>query len=88
MININVPFDFKESVWYVFLSWHTYKVAEGNVFGVTVFNRCDKLDTRIIFKECSVPVEFVFKTQEEAEAGRKAFQEKHDKEFNIEKGDS
>ena len=82
MINITVPFDFKETVWYVWISWHTYYVSEANVFGVQIYNRKNQLDTRIIFKNGSAPVDCVFKTQEEAEEKRKELQEKHDKNLN------
>lgn len=46
MININIPFDFKEKVYYISLNWFTYCVSEGEVFGIHVYNRKGKLSVR------------------------------------------
>ena len=82
MININIPFDFKEKVYYISLNWFTYCVSEGEVFGIHVYNRKGKLDTRIIFKNGSSVIDLVFRNKEDAKNKAKELQEKHDNEYN------
>lgn len=81
MININVPYDFKEKVWYVHLSWKTYYVSEGEVFGIQVYNRKGQLDTRVVFKNGSASIDLVFKNEEEAQKKAQELQEKLDENF-------
>jgi len=87
MMNIELPFEFGEHVYYVALDGLAKRVylAEGNIFGYSVYKRKGEIDIRVNFKnDNGVEIDFVSGNKQKIENKVDEINKRNQKIFNGE----